>query len=188
LKHLSCRKYSFQKLTQLSQGNSVLDAHASNLIIFFLEIHAFLQLSWICLFGAMETIFTMETINCKEYSFQNPTQFSQGNHVLDVPASNTDGFLLRDTSVSSTWLNRPTWSKESLSPPWKLICRKFSFQTWTKFSQWNNVLDAPASNTDSFLLRYTCANSTYLKRAIWNKMSLSPPWKLWFAGCFTFKN
>jgi hypothetical protein len=36
-----------------------------------------------------------------------------------------------------------------------LMCSKISFQKLTKFSQGNNVLDAPASNTDSFLLRDT---------------------------------
>jgi hypothetical protein len=30
LKHISCWKYSFQKLTQFSQENNVLDAPASN--------------------------------------------------------------------------------------------------------------------------------------------------------------
>jgi hypothetical protein len=36
--------------------------------------------------------------------------------VLDGPVSNIDGFLWRDTCVSSTQLNRPIWKKESLSP------------------------------------------------------------------------
>jgi hypothetical protein len=31
LKHLSCRKYSFEKLPQFSQGNNVLDAPPSNM-------------------------------------------------------------------------------------------------------------------------------------------------------------
>jgi hypothetical protein len=31
LKHLSCRKYSLQKLTQFSPGNNVLDAADSNI-------------------------------------------------------------------------------------------------------------------------------------------------------------
>jgi hypothetical protein len=43
------------------------------------------------------------------------TQFSQGNNVLDAPASDTNGFLWRDTCVFSTQLKRPIWKKESLS-------------------------------------------------------------------------
>jgi hypothetical protein len=39
------RKYSFQKLTQLSQGNNVLDAEAFNVMVFFGEIFLYLQLS-----------------------------------------------------------------------------------------------------------------------------------------------
>jgi hypothetical protein len=37
--------------------------------------------------------------------------------VLDAAACNLDGFLWRDTCVSSTQLNRPIWNKQSLSPP-----------------------------------------------------------------------
>jgi hypothetical protein len=36
-----------------------------------------------------------------KYSFQKLTHFSQENNVVDAPASTVDGFLCRDTSVSS---------------------------------------------------------------------------------------
>jgi hypothetical protein len=36
---------------------------------------------------------------CRKYSCQKLSQFSQGNNVLDAPASNLDGFLCRDTCV-----------------------------------------------------------------------------------------
>jgi hypothetical protein len=45
------------------------------------------------------------------------TQFSQGNNVLDAPASTTKGVLSRDTFVSSTYLNRPISKKVRLSTP-----------------------------------------------------------------------
>jgi hypothetical protein len=54
-----------------------------------------------------EPFYILKTMICRKYSFQKLTQLSQGNNVLDVPASNTDGFLLKDTCVSSTQLNRP---------------------------------------------------------------------------------
>jgi hypothetical protein len=52
----------------------------------------------------------------RKYSFQKLTETSQGNNVLDVPASMTDVFLWRATCVSSTQLNRTIWNKQSLSP------------------------------------------------------------------------
>jgi hypothetical protein len=64
-----------------------------------------------------EPISTLKNLSCREYSFQKLTQFSQGNNVLDAPAFIKDGFLCRDTCVSSTQMNRPIWNKESISPP-----------------------------------------------------------------------
>jgi hypothetical protein len=61
--------------------------------------------------------FTLENLCCRKYFFQKLTQFSQGNNVFDVPPVKTEGFLLRDTFVSSTQVNRPIRSKISLSPP-----------------------------------------------------------------------
>jgi hypothetical protein len=52
LKQTSGRKYSFQKLTQLSQGTNVLDASASNTYGFLSRDTVFLKLSLIGLFVA----------------------------------------------------------------------------------------------------------------------------------------
>jgi hypothetical protein len=49
-----------------------------------------------------EPISTLNPLSSTKYSFQNLTQLSQGNYMLDAPAYNTDGFLYRDISVSST--------------------------------------------------------------------------------------
>jgi hypothetical protein len=59
-------------------------------------------------------------MNCRMYSFQNRTQFSQGNNVPDGTASNTHRFLSRHICVSSPYLNRPIWSKMSLSTWWNI--------------------------------------------------------------------
>jgi hypothetical protein len=40
----------------------------------------------------------------RQYSFEKQTQFSQGNNVLEAPASILHGFLLRDTYVHSSQL------------------------------------------------------------------------------------
>jgi hypothetical protein len=39
-----------------------------------------------------------------------------------------------------------------------------------------------------FFWRDTCVTSTQLNRSFWNKMSLSPPWKVRFSGSILFKN
>jgi hypothetical protein len=55
----------------------------------------------------------------QEEFLSKPNSILTKNNVLDVPASNTDGFLSSDTCVSTTQLNRPLWNIESLSPPGK---------------------------------------------------------------------
>jgi hypothetical protein len=62
----------------------------------------------------------LKNISCMSYSFQKLTQFSERNNVPDAHNSDTNGFLLSDTCISSTHLQRPIWNKESVSPPWKL--------------------------------------------------------------------
>jgi hypothetical protein len=54
-----------------------------------------------------ELISTLKQLIWMMHFFQKLTQFSQRNNVLDAAATNIDGFLWRDTCVSSTQLNRP---------------------------------------------------------------------------------
>jgi hypothetical protein len=65
----------------------------------------------------VKPISTLNSMICRKYVFQKLAQFSQGNNVLDAPASNMGVSLWRDICVSSTQMNRPIWNKESLSPP-----------------------------------------------------------------------
>jgi hypothetical protein len=58
----------------------------------------------------------LKSLIARHYSFQNGTQFPQGNKLIDSPASNIDGFLSRDTFVSSTHLYRNIWNTLSISP------------------------------------------------------------------------
>jgi hypothetical protein len=51
LRNLTCKKYCFQRDSQFSQGNNVLDAAASNIDGFFGVTHVFLQLSWTAQYG-----------------------------------------------------------------------------------------------------------------------------------------
>jgi hypothetical protein len=74
-------------------------------------------LSRIGLLEQRELIASLKNLSCRRYFFKKLTQFSQGNNVLDTPASNSNGFLSNDTYFSSPQLNRSTWNKESLSTP-----------------------------------------------------------------------
>jgi hypothetical protein len=49
-----------------------------------------------------EPFTTVKTLSSRKYSYQQLTEFSQENNVLDALASKTDVFLSRDTCVSST--------------------------------------------------------------------------------------
>jgi hypothetical protein len=47
-----------------------------------------------------------------------------------------------------------------------LYCRKYAFQKLTKFSQGNNVLDAPDSNMNGYISRDMYVSSIQLNRPI----------------------
>jgi hypothetical protein len=158
-------------------------------VVFFQEIHVILQLSWIGLLATNRAFSTMKILIWRKYLFQKLALFQQGNNVLDTSDSNTHGFLSRDTFASSSYLNKPVWKKkECFSTLKTLICRMYSIQKLTQISHVNNVLCAPASDTDIFLCRDTCVSSSYLKRPILNKMPLCPPLKLWFAWSIPFNS
>jgi hypothetical protein len=75
----------------------------------------------------------------------------QRNNVLDAPASDTIGFLLRDICISSTQLKRLIWkiiAHLRLENP-KLQVVFLEKQTY--ISQGSNVLDAEVYNIDLFL-------------------------------------
>jgi hypothetical protein len=151
-------------------------------MIFFGEIHVFLQLSLIGIFVQTEPISTWKTVICRKYLLQTLIQFSLGNSVLDATASNRHLFLLRDTCVSSTQLNRLIWNRDNLSPLWKPQIRKYFIQKLTPFSKGINLLDAAASNIDGFLQRDTWVLWTLLSVPTWSKESLHPTWNTKVAG------
>jgi hypothetical protein len=82
-------------------------------MVFFQDIHVFLQLAEQAYLEQREPISSLNNLSSRKYSFHKLTQFSQGKNVLGAYASNTDGFLSRDTSVSSKQLNRPVWTKRA---------------------------------------------------------------------------
>jgi hypothetical protein len=81
------------KTNSITQGNNVVNAVTSNIQVVFGELHVFLQLNWMGLFGTKWASSTLKTMNHRKYYFPKLTQYSQGNNVLDTAASNIDGFL-----------------------------------------------------------------------------------------------
>jgi hypothetical protein len=111
LKTFILRKNFTQKVTELSEGHKVLVAPASIIDVFPGVIHVFLQHYRIGLFAKTELFSILKSMISRKYFFQKLHHFSQGNNVLDAANSNIDGFHWRDTCVSSTHLNKTTWSK-----------------------------------------------------------------------------
>jgi hypothetical protein len=91
----------FSKTNSFSQGTIFQMLQILTMMVFFGEIHGFLWLSWIYFLGQTEPTSTLKYLSCSLDSFQIFTQFSQGYNVLDATVSNTDGFLLRHTCISS---------------------------------------------------------------------------------------
>ena len=147
-------------------------------MVFFTEVLVFGQFSWIVLFGTKRAYLHPVNLKFQEASFAKSNSVLKGNNVLDASASNTDGFLWRDALVFQLdWISLFGTKSAYVLPP-NLCCRKYSFQNLTQFLQGNNVIHALASDTDSFLSTDTCVSSTELNRRIWNKICLSPLWKL----------
>jgi hypothetical protein len=88
---------------------------------FLREIHVFLQVRWIGGSAAKWAFSILKPLVCRKYSFQKLPEFSWHNNMLDGAATFIAGFLWRDTYGSSTQVNRPTWSKLRLFPPWKTV-------------------------------------------------------------------
>jgi hypothetical protein len=107
------------KRTQISQGTMYYMLLQLTQMVNFWEIPVFLLLSWVGLLGTIWIILHLEIMIWRKYSFETLTQLSQGNNTICAAASNIDGFLWRSTGIFSTELNRPIWSKQSLSPRWK---------------------------------------------------------------------
>jgi hypothetical protein len=89
-------------------------------IVVFQEIHVFLLINWSGLLEQREPNTTLKIPRCTKNFLWKLSLLSQRNNVLDAAASNRDGFLWRDTCVTSAQLNRLFSTKMSIYPPWKL--------------------------------------------------------------------
>jgi hypothetical protein len=110
-------EWSFKNLIQFSQGSSVLDSAASNVRLFFGKIHELLQLRWVGICGENMDHVHLETPKGQKIFLSKTNSVLKEQQFARFPASNNDHFLLRETRVHSTQLNRPNWNKMCLSRP-----------------------------------------------------------------------
>jgi hypothetical protein len=113
LKHSSFRRFSFQKLTQCSQGAVCLMLKELTQMVFFREIHVLHQLCCIHILLTKSAFLHLEIPRFQKYSLLKRNQFSLGNNLLVFAASNIHGFICSDICVSSTLMNRPIWNKKA---------------------------------------------------------------------------
>jgi hypothetical protein len=93
IEELKLQEAFLQQLIEFSKGINELESAASHIDSFFGEIHVFLQLSWIGLFGAKRADLHPEKCKIQQVFLSKVTHILQGNKVLDAAASNTNGFL-----------------------------------------------------------------------------------------------
>jgi hypothetical protein len=99
-------------------------------------------------FGANRAYVHLENYDLQEVFISNTNSISQGNNVLDTPASNIDGFLYRDHVFLQLSEQAYLEQNETFSTFKTMIFSKYSFQKLTQFSQENKVLPAAATNID----------------------------------------
>jgi hypothetical protein len=125
-------------------------------MIFFGEIHVFLQLRFIGQFGANTAYLHNENYDLQEVflSKTNSTltwvQFARCCSFYHRWFS----FLIEVQVFLPLSLIGLSWVTEAILHFENYDLRKYFIQKLSQFSQWHNVLDTPASNADAFLSRY----------------------------------
>jgi hypothetical protein len=79
----------------------VIDAADSNIDVGFVELHVFLHLSLIGLFGAKKGYLHLENYDFQEVFLSEPNSNLTRKQCARCPSSNIDGFLYRDRFVPS---------------------------------------------------------------------------------------
>jgi hypothetical protein len=157
-------------------------------MVFFVEIHMFLQLSFIGLFEQNKSFPILTNMIGRKYSFQKLTQFLQEDNVLDTAASYVDYFLCQRTCVFLPQLKTPIFSikaylhletpelqKEFLSNTNLILTGKECARCSCFFHRWFSF--------ERYMSIFTLGVKSYLE-----KLSLCILWKFWFARSIPFKN
>jgi hypothetical protein len=132
-------------------------------MVSFHKIHVFPQLRGIGLLGTKTLYLHLQKHKLQEVFLSKTCSVLTGKQCFRCSFSITDGFLWRDTCVSSTLLNRPIWNEDSPQKP--KLQEVFLSQT-------NSVLTgkqcarSSATNRDGYLWRDTCISSTQLNSPV----------------------
>jgi hypothetical protein len=101
-------------MNSIQPGNHVLYAPASDPHVFLIEIHVFLQLSFIGQFGANRASLHNENCDFQEVFLKKSNSMLTWKQCATAAACTIGSFLSRDTFVYSTQLNRLIWKKGAL--------------------------------------------------------------------------
>jgi hypothetical protein len=137
-------------------------------MVFFLEIHIFLELRWICIFGAKRGYLLHENYDLQDVFISKIKSFFTGN-----PCARCCTFYYRRYFGEIPVFLPLSWialleANRAHSTLKLLTIRKYPFQKLTQFSYRNNMEVAPASKWDGILYRHVYVSSTRLNRPIWN--------------------
>jgi hypothetical protein len=168
-------------------GKQKQDAPASNTYISLMRYISFFCITEEAYLKQREPITTLRNPGSMKDLWQKVSHLSQGNHVVHAALSHMDGFLWRDTGISSTQL------KDSFSNKWSCLnFENYDLQE-VSLSNTNSTLTGKqcarwhASHTDHFLLINSCFSSPYLEKPSWSKERLCPPWNTEIAGSILSK-
>jgi hypothetical protein len=97
----------------------VLHSPASDTNVFPLRDTRVSSTSWIGLYRTKRAYLHLENTDRQDVFLFKTNSFLTGKQCGRYLCTNTDGFVWRDTCVSSTLLNRLIWNKDIQSPPKK---------------------------------------------------------------------
>jgi hypothetical protein len=100
MKTLRGRQYSFKQQTEFTMLNKVLDPLPSNISDSLTRTTMLLPFPWIWWFCIKVMFSPMKTLRGRQYSFQQLTQYTMLNKLLDSLASNINDSLTREQCFS----------------------------------------------------------------------------------------
>jgi hypothetical protein len=134
----------------------LLDPFVSNIKDSLKKLPFFSQSLVCCDFAQRWCSSPMETLGGRAYSLKQHTQSSIPNMLLNILASNINGFL-RKATVFLHSLERGCFVQSWCSSPLKMLTvRKRSFQKLTQFTKHNNVKSPLVCNINTSLTQLQC--------------------------------
>jgi hypothetical protein len=135
---------------------------------FFGEIHVFVQLNWIGLFGTKWAFLHPENSDLQKVFLSRTNSVLTGKPCTRCSCFWHKWFSFKHTCVSSTQLNRPICNRAYLHFE-KPKLQEVIFSKSNQFSQGKKVLDVAPSNIDGFLRWDTCVSSNQVNKIFGTK-------------------